>query len=73
MDCYEIAELIRDHIMELTTLLLFSMTAVPLICTADPDILFTDSQGLFSGRRGALRAKEVSTAEFSASRVQLEG
>lgn len=42
--------------MELTTLLLFAFTALPLICTPGPDILFTASQGLSSGPQRAVGA-----------------
>ena len=42
--------------MDWETVLLFSLTVLPLICTPGPGILFTASQGLSSGRRAALRA-----------------
>ena len=42
--------------METSTLLLFFLTVFPLICTPGPDILFTASQGLSSGKSGAIRA-----------------
>jgi threonine/homoserine/homoserine lactone efflux protein len=42
--------------LKFPTLLLLGFTVLPLICTHGPDILFTASQGLSSGRRGALRA-----------------
>ena len=38
------------------TLLLFTITVLPLICTPGPDIMFTVSQGLSGGRNGAMRA-----------------
>ncbi|NQZ30856.1 MAG: LysE family translocator [Oceanospirillaceae bacterium] len=37
-------------------ILLFTITVLPLICTPGPDIMFAISQGISSGRRGALRA-----------------
>ena len=42
--------------MDLSTLALFALTVIPLICTPGPDILFTTAQGLAAGRAGALRA-----------------
>lgn len=42
--------------ISLATLGLFAITVIPLICTPGPDILFTASQGLVAGRRGAMRA-----------------
>lgn len=42
--------------MSTTTLLLFAMTVLPLVCTPGPDILFVASQGLTGGHPAALRA-----------------
>jgi threonine/homoserine/homoserine lactone efflux protein len=42
--------------MELTTLLLFSATVVPLICTPGLDMMFISSQALSAGLGGGLRA-----------------
>ncbi|EKT57457.1 LysE family translocator [Providencia sneebia] len=42
--------------MEIQTLLLFSATAIPLICTPGPDILFISSQGLSGGISAAWKA-----------------
>ncbi|ENR5391079.1 TPA: LysE family translocator [Providencia rettgeri] len=42
--------------MELQTLLLFSATVVPLVCTPGPDILFISAQGLSGGTSAALKA-----------------
>ncbi|MGG4607584.1 LysE family translocator [Providencia sp. Me31A] len=42
--------------MELQTLLLFSATVIPLVCTPGPDILFIAAQGLSGGTSAALKA-----------------
>ncbi|BBG58725.1 MULTISPECIES: LysE family translocator [Providencia] len=42
--------------MELQTLLLFSATVIPLVCTPGPDILFISSQGLSGGMSAAWKA-----------------
>ena len=42
--------------MDPSTLALFALTVLPLICTPGPDILFTAPEGLSRGRPGALRA-----------------
>lgn len=42
--------------MDLQTLLLFSATVIPLICTPGPDILFISSQGLSGGISAAWKA-----------------
>ncbi|CAG9415023.1 LysE family translocator [Providencia alcalifaciens] len=42
--------------MELQTLLLFSATVIPLVCTPGPDILFISSQGLSGGISAAWKA-----------------
>ena len=34
----------------------FAITVLPLICTPGPDIMFAISQGISSGRLGAIRA-----------------
>lgn len=41
--------------MDATTLLLFALTAFPLVCTPGPDILFVSAQGVTRGRAAALR------------------
>ncbi|GAB1437674.1 LysE family translocator [Providencia sp.] len=42
--------------MELQTLLLFSVTVIPLVCTPGPDILFIAAQGLSGGTSAAWKA-----------------
>lgn len=42
--------------MELQTLILFSATVLPLICTPGPDILFIASQGISSGSSAVWKA-----------------
>lgn len=42
--------------MEISKILLFAATVLPLVCTPGPDLLFIAAQGLASGRKGALRA-----------------
>lgn len=42
--------------MNTHTLLLFSATVVPLVCTPGPDILFVSSQAISAGRWAGLRA-----------------
>lgn len=42
--------------MNWETVLLFSLTVFPLICTPGPDILYVASQGLSGGKIGAMRA-----------------
>lgn len=42
--------------MELQTLLLFSATVIPLVCTPGPDILFIAAQGLSRGTSAAWKA-----------------
>lgn len=42
--------------MDYSTLLLFAITVLPLVCTPGPDLLFVAAQALTGGRRGALRA-----------------
>ncbi|WP_433735824.1 LysE family translocator [Pseudomonas putida] len=42
--------------MNTYTLLLFTATVLPLVCTPGPDILFVSSQALSGGTRAALRA-----------------
>src|SRR5262249_2468486 len=42
--------------MDTPTLLLFSATVVPLVCTPGPDILFIASQVMTGGARAGLRA-----------------
>lgn len=41
--------------MDTTRLLLFALTAFPLVCTPGPDILFVTAQGVTRGRSAALR------------------
>jgi len=42
--------------MEIHTLLLFTATVLPLICTPGPDMLFVASQAIADGRAAGLRA-----------------
>lgn len=42
--------------MEIHTLLLFTATVLPLICTPGPDMLFVASQAIAGGRAASLRA-----------------
>ncbi|WP_130269710.1 LysE family translocator [Phyllobacterium myrsinacearum] len=42
--------------MEIHTLLLFTATVLPLICTPGPDMLFVASQAIAGGRSAGLRA-----------------
>ncbi|MEY0629879.1 LysE family translocator, partial [Providencia rettgeri] len=42
--------------MELQTLLLFSATVIPLVCTPGPDLLFISAQGLSGGAIAAWKA-----------------
>jgi threonine/homoserine/homoserine lactone efflux protein len=42
--------------MEIHTLLLFTATVLPLICTPGPDMLFVASQAIAGGRAAGLRA-----------------
>lgn len=55
--------------MDITTLILFSLTVLPLICTPGPDIFFTASQGLSNGRSGAIRAVAGVLLGYSAHAV----
>jgi threonine/homoserine/homoserine lactone efflux protein len=42
--------------MPLSTLALFALTVLPLVCTPGPDVLFISAQGMARGRGAALRA-----------------
>ncbi len=42
--------------MEVSKIVLFAATVLPLVCTPGPDILFIAAQGLAGGRTSALRA-----------------
>lgn len=42
--------------MSLSTLALFALTVLPLVCTPGPDVLFISAQGMARGRGAALRA-----------------
>ena len=55
--------------MSWETLLLFSITVIPLICTPGPDIIYTVSQGLSKGRASALRAVAGVLLGYSAHAV----
>ena len=42
--------------MDISTLLLFSATVIPLVCTPGPDILFVASQAVSTGTAAGFRA-----------------
>lgn len=42
--------------MPLSTLALFALTVLPLVCTPGPDVLFISAQGMAHGRGAALKA-----------------
>lgn len=42
--------------MSASTLLMFAVAVLPLVCTPGPDLLFVASQALTGGHRSALRA-----------------